>query len=58
VAQLVAGTSQKVDSTLFSTMQTLIDLLLYALFALTLAAIRGIQTLLNLPQWDSDNQNT
>jgi hypothetical protein len=37
-------------------MQTLIDLLAYALFALILAAIRGIQTLLRIPQWDSDNQ--
>jgi hypothetical protein len=55
VAQLVAGTSQKVDSTLFSTMQTLIDLILYAVFALTLAAIRGIQTLLRIPQWDRDD---
>jgi hypothetical protein len=39
-------------------MQTLIDLIAYALFAAILAAIRGIQTLLNLPQWDSENQNT
>jgi hypothetical protein len=55
VAQLVAGTAQEVVSTIFSTMQTLIDLLAYALFALILAAIRGIQTILGLPLWDEAN---
>ena len=55
MAALVAGTAKEVDSTLFSTMQTLIDLLLYVLVAAILAAMRGIQTILGLPLWDEAN---